>query len=70
MILVGTDIDRELDMEESLVELERLVETAGGSVVGRIVQRREKPDVSSLMAGKAGGTEVVAAGECCNANRV
>ena len=49
MILVGTDIDRELDMEESLVELERLVETAGGSVVGRIVQRREKPDVSSFI---------------------
>ncbi len=46
---MGTDIDRELDMEESLVELERLVETAGGSVVGRIVQLREKPDVSSFI---------------------
>jgi GTP-binding protein HflX len=49
VILVGTDIDRELDMEESLVELARLVETAGGSVVGRIVQRREKPDVSTFI---------------------
>lgn len=48
-ILVGTDIDRELDMEESLAELERLVETAGGSVVGKIFQRREKPDVATFI---------------------
>jgi len=49
IILVGTDIDRELDMEESLIELERLVETAGGTVVGKIVQRRESPDIATYI---------------------
>ena len=49
IIMVGTDVERDLDMTESLDELERLAETAGGKVVGRVLQRREKPDVSTFI---------------------
>lgn len=44
VLLVGVEIGSEQNIDESLEELERLVETAGGLVAGRIVQRREKPD--------------------------
>lgn len=43
-ILVGAEIGPDQRVDESLDELERLVETAGGSVAGRLIQRREKPD--------------------------
>ena len=43
VVIVGTDIDKEQKVEETLQELERLVETAGGETVGRIIQRRESP---------------------------
>ena len=41
VLIVGTDIDKTQKVEETLQELERLVETAGGETVGRIIQRRE-----------------------------
>ena len=44
VLLVGAEIGMDQHIDESLEELERLVETAGGVVVGRLVQRREKPD--------------------------
>lgn len=46
VLIVGAEIGPEQNIDESLEELERLVETAGGMVLGRIVQRREKPDPS------------------------
>jgi GTPase len=49
VLLVGTDIDKEQNIEDSLQELERLVDTAGGETVGRILQRREKPDPSTYI---------------------
>ena len=49
VILVGTDIDKEQDINETLAELERLVETAGGEVVGSILQRRERPDTATYI---------------------
>lgn len=49
IILVGTDIDKEQDVNETLAELERLVETAGGEVVGTIMQRRERPDTATYI---------------------
>jgi GTP-binding protein HflX len=49
VILVGTDIDKEQDVNETLAELERLVETAGGEVVGTIMQRRERPDTATYI---------------------
>ena len=48
-MIVGTDIDKEQNIEETLRELERLVETAGGETVGRIIQRRESPDPSTYI---------------------
>lgn len=49
IILVGTDVERDLNVTESMDELERLAETAGGKVVGRLIQRREKPDISTFI---------------------
>ena len=37
------------EVEEHLDELERLVDTAGGRVVGRIVQERPAPDPATLV---------------------
>ena len=44
VLLVGADIGQNQNMDESLEELDRLVETAGGRTVGKLVQRREKAD--------------------------
>jgi GTP-binding protein HflX len=42
------------DAEDSLEELARLVETAGGTVVGRTIQRRDHPDPATFFGrGKA-----------------
>ena len=49
VLVVGTDINKEQNIEESLSELERLVDTAGGKTVGRIMQRRERPDPSTYI---------------------
>ena len=37
VLIVGTDIDKTQKVEETLQELERLVETAGGETVGQPV---------------------------------
>lgn len=46
VLIVGIDRGdpREWTADESLDELERLVDTAGGVVVGRVVQKRANPD--------------------------
>ncbi len=49
VLLVGTDINKEQDIEESLKELERLVDTAGGVSVGQVTQRRESPDPATYI---------------------
>ena len=49
VILVGTDIDKEQNISETLAELERLVETAGGEAVGTIIQRRQRPDIATYI---------------------
>ena len=49
VLIVGTDIDKTQKVEETLQELERLVETAGGETVGRIIQRREAPDPATYI---------------------
>lgn len=47
MILAGLELpkNKSIESEYSLEELGQLVETAGGLVVGQIIQKREKPDV-------------------------
>jgi GTP-binding protein HflX len=42
------------DADDSLEELARLVETAGGTIMGRTVQRRDHPDPATFFGrGKA-----------------
>lgn len=49
-ILVGVALGRQAEAaEESLRELERLADTAGAEVVGRILQKREKIDPRSYL---------------------
>ena len=63
--LVGVDRgtrDGGMSMEESLLELGRLVETAGGRVVGRMVQRRVKIDPATYI-GSGKLEEIVAVRE-------
>ncbi len=45
-VVVGVALGKEnrLDVERSLDELEELIRTAGGKVVGRVVQKRTSPD--------------------------
>lgn len=56
ILVVGVVVHpkRTADVEESLDELERLVDTAGAEVVGRAVQRRDAPDPATFVGrGKA-----------------
>ncbi|MFZ5652332.1 MAG: GTPase HflX [Bacillota bacterium] len=55
-ILVGIELAGESReaVVESMKELERLADTAGAEVVGRLVQKRSRPDASTLLGrGKA-----------------
>ena len=51
IVLVAVTLDGRTDAEtnDSLDELERLVDTAGADVVARITQRRDKPDPASFI---------------------
>lgn len=69
VILVGTDIDKEQNINETLAELERLVETAGGEAVGTIIQRRERPDIATYI-GKGKLEELKALQQATNATTV
>jgi hypothetical protein len=58
VVLVGLRLHGEPEgVEPPLAELERLAETAGGTVVGRVLQRRHRPD-SKLFIGKGKAEEV------------
>lgn len=55
-VLVGLDLagGSSKAVDESMKELERLADTAGAEVVGRLVQKRNRPDASTLLGkGKA-----------------
>ncbi len=59
-ILVGLDLpDRAPTFGEPLDELERLADTAGAETIGRVVQRRERPDASTFV-GKGKASEIQA----------
>jgi GTP-binding protein HflX len=51
IVLVAVTLDGRTDAEtnDSLDELERLVDTAGADVVARLTQRRDKPDPASFI---------------------
>ncbi|MEX0875538.1 MAG: GTPase HflX [Actinomycetota bacterium] len=62
VVVVGVQLDggrehagHDNDVEQSLDELTSLVSSAGGEVVGRVVQRRSKPDPATFIGkGKVG----------------
>lgn len=56
----------EFDVERSLDELEELAKTAGAKVVGKIVQKKEKPDPATLM----GSGRLLETAEFVKANEV
>ncbi|MBW3661821.1 MAG: GTPase HflX [Actinobacteria bacterium] len=56
-VVVGVQLPgrTSLDVDASLDELEALLDTAGGEIVGRVVQRREAPDPATFVGkGKVG----------------
>uniref|UniRef100_UPI0037DDE084 GTPase HflX n=1 Tax=Methanomethylophilus alvi TaxID=1291540 RepID=UPI0037DDE084 len=62
VILIGLDtsVTSGWDMEETMEELESLVDTAGGVVVGQVIQRRQKPDPAYFIGkGKAEEVELM-----------
>ncbi len=62
VVLVGLDSTSlsGWDIEESMDELAHLVETAGGSVVARVIQRKQKPDPAHYVGeGKAREIEMM-----------
>ncbi len=54
------------DVERSLDELERLLETAGGEVFARVVQAKETPDIRTVV----GSGKVQEIGELCKNNDI
>lgn len=64
-ILVGVDTPGATwPAEESLTELAQLADTAGAAVVGRVVQKRERPDPACYLgAGKLVQVQVICAAE-------
>lgn len=67
-ILVGicTDDRYALQIEKSLCELERLLETAGGTCLAKMVQNKDKPDPRTLI----GSGKVLELKELCDSNAV
>jgi GTP-binding protein HflX len=59
VVIVGVQLDGAagIDIDQHLDELESLVTSAGGEVVGRVVQRRSRPDPATFI-GKGKVTEV------------
>lgn len=71
VVVVGvqTDAISLIDVEQSLDELEALVRSAGGEVVGRLVQRRRRPDPATYI-GKGKVQEVSAEMRAAQADTV
>ena len=49
LVTLCTDNGRLSETEKSLAELERLVDTAGGVTVARLIQNKESPDVRTVI---------------------
>ncbi|HWR37978.1 MAG TPA: GTPase HflX, partial [Patescibacteria group bacterium] len=68
-ILVGIDGPGTWDIADSLDELEQLAETAGAKVLGRVWQKRDRPD-SSFFVGKGKIEELSLLRQELNANLI
>ena len=49
LVTLCTDNDKLAETEKSLAELERLVDTAGGVTVARLIQNKDAPDVRTVI---------------------
>ena len=49
LVTLCTDNAKLPETEKSLAELERLVDTAGGVVVARLIQNKDTPDVRTVI---------------------
>ncbi|MBQ9806121.1 MAG: GTPase HflX [Clostridia bacterium] len=66
-ILVGLCTDNEIDeLEKSLDELERLLDTAGGVCVAKMIQNKDKPDPRTLI----GSGKVLELAALCSLNEI
>ena len=66
LVTLCTDNARLSETEKSLAELERLVDTAGGIVVARLIQNKDTPDVRTVI----GSGKVKELKEICEANEI
>ena len=66
LVTLCTDNARLVETEKSLAELERLVDTAGGVTVARLIQNKEAPDVRTVI----GSGKVAELRELCQNNDV
>jgi GTP-binding protein HflX len=59
VVMVGVQLpdDSEADLQNNLLELERLIETLGGKVVSTVIQRRHNPDPATFI-GKGKAAEI------------
>ena len=66
LVTLCTDNDRLSETEKSLAELERLVDTAGGITVARLIQNKDTPDVRTVI----GSGKVSELKELCRNNDI
>ena len=66
LVTLCTDNARLSETEKSLAELERLVDTAGGVVVARLIQNKDTPDVRTVI----GSGKVKELKDICEANEI
>ena len=66
LVAINTRYDDESDIEASFDELERLVETAGGEAVFRLLQNKSTPDVRTYI----GQGKVKELSDLCQANEI
>ena len=66
LVTLCTDNARLAETEKSLAELERLVDTAGGVVVARLIQNKDTPDVRTVI----GSGKVKELKDICEANEI
>lgn len=63
VVLVGVSEQDGDDADDSLSELAELVKTAGATVVGTLIQRREKIHPGTYVGHRQGGRDCRACGE-------
>lgn len=66
LVTLCTDNSKQKEVETSLAELERLLDTAGGEAVARLIQNKESPDVRTVI----GSGKVEELKQLCEANDI